>query len=34
MGEVMTDAKGEAEMMFGTLQDFTDSETHSEGAGK
>ena len=23
MGEVMTDAKGEAEMMFGTLQDFT-----------
>ena len=23
MGEVMTDAKGEAEMIFGTLQDFT-----------
>jgi PAS domain S-box-containing protein len=23
MGEVMSDAKGEAEMMFGTLQDFT-----------
>ena len=23
MGEVLTDARGDAEMMFGTLQDFT-----------